>query len=413
MHGFIRGLFIPIKTLSIALTICIIGAMSWFGQPVIALGGESSSGSSIITSRDALLVADPEGQIIYKKNETLKCIPASTLKILTALAAIHHLGKSYRFKTEIYQDTDKNLKIKGYGDPLLVSEVWREIAVALATRLRDFNNLVLDDSYFAPHIQIPGVGQSTNPYDALNGALCANFNTVFFRRDKKSSIISAESQTPMVPIVLEKIKALGLKSGRHSLFRNQRDLARYAGELLVYFLEDRGVNFHGNIRMGVVKQADRLIYTYRSAFTLEQTLKKMLEFSNNFVANQIFITLGAHVHGPPGTLEKGISVVSKYSLEDLHLSDIKISEGSGVSRKNRLSALDMLAILKRFKRYRAMLTRDGPIQYKSGHLENVKAKAGYIEYNSGPPYYFVIFLNHPHPDIESVMNFVENLKSVN
>ena len=84
---------------------------------------------------DALLVADHDGQIIFKKNEAKKCIPASTLKLLTALAAIHHLGLSYRFKTEFYIDPKQNLKVKGYGDPLLISEVLQEIAAVSYTHL--------------------------------------------------------------------------------------------------------------------------------------------------------------------------------------------------------------------------------------------------------------------------------------
>ena len=40
-----------------------------------------------IRAEDALLVADPEGNVIYKKNEAKMHIPASTLKILTASTA--------------------------------------------------------------------------------------------------------------------------------------------------------------------------------------------------------------------------------------------------------------------------------------------------------------------------------------
>ena len=179
---FKKGFPIGLKLVS-----CVALWAFWLCQPATTLGGKSSPLSGHITSQDALLVADPEGRIIYKVNETIKFTPASTLKLLTALTAIHHLGRSYRFKTEVYQDADQNLKIKGYGDPTLISEVWQKIADALVVRLREFNNLLLDDSYFASNLQIPGVGISTNPYDALNGALCANF----LKRDKKGRIVSA------------------------------------------------------------------------------------------------------------------------------------------------------------------------------------------------------------------------------
>lgn len=376
-------------------------------QPSIVLAQQSSPLLRKLSSQDVLLVASPGGEILYKKNETTKCVPASTLKILTALAAIHHLGKSYRFQTEFYLDPEQNLKIKGYGDPLLVSEVWKEIAQALAARLPGFKDLIVDDSYFVHNIAIPGVGTSTSPYDAPNGALCANFNTVFFNRDEAGRIVSAEPQTPMTPLALKRVRLLGIKNGRYTFSHDGRETALYAGELLVHFLKETGMDFQGKIRMGVIDPRDRLVYTYRSVYTLEETLRKLFEFSSNFMANQILIALGAHVHGPQGTLDKGARVLFRYAKEVLHLNDIRIAEGSGISRKNRLSALDLLAVLKAFEPHRGLLARKGHVLYKSGTLKGLKSRAGYIEEcRTGRPYYFVVFLTGPHLDIESVMNSI-------
>ncbi|MBW2018831.1 MAG: D-alanyl-D-alanine carboxypeptidase [Deltaproteobacteria bacterium] len=385
-----------------AILVCAV----WLLQPAASLALEASSLLSRISAQDALLVASPDGHIIYKKNETRKCIPASTLKILTALAAIHHLGTSYRFQTEFYQDPEQSLKVKGYGDPLLISEVWQKIAQALAARIQGFKDLILDDTYFVHDIRIPGVGDSTNPYDAPNGALCANFNTFFFKRDDTGRMISAEPQTPLTPFALERLRLLGSNDGRYTICHNGHDAARYAGELLAYFLKEKGKAGQGEVRVGMVDPGDRLVYTYHSIFTLGQALKKMFEFSSNFMANQILIALGAYVHGPPGTLAKGVRVLNDYAREVLHLNDIEIADGSGISRKNRLSALDMFAILKRFEPHRALLVREGQVFYKSGTLRGVKTRAGYIEGRSGNPYYFIIFLNSSHADIDSILDCV-------
>ncbi|MBW1743754.1 MAG: D-alanyl-D-alanine carboxypeptidase, partial [Deltaproteobacteria bacterium] len=354
----------------------------------------------------ALLVAGPDGRIIYSKNAAKKCVPASTLKILTGLAAIDHLGKSYRFRTEFYMDCDQNLKVKGYGDPLLISEVWQEIANALAPKLHGLNDLVLDDTYFADDI-IPGVGSSTNPYDAPNGALCANFNTVFFKRDGTGRIVSAEPQTPLTPLGRQKIRQLGLDTGRYTFSHHKHEAALYAGEILTHFLKENGKVHQGDMRAGVVNPGDTLIYVYHSVFTLDEAVEKMLEFSNNFMANQILLALGAQVGGPPGTLAKGVDVISNYCREVLGLSNVQIIEGSGISRENRLSPLDMLAVLKRFEPYRALLVREGPLFYKTGSLRGIRTRAGYIEDNSGSPYYFAIFLNSSHADIDSIVNCVK------
>ena len=366
-----------------------------------------------ITSTDAFLVADPDGRILYKKNERRKCTPASTLKILTALAAIHHLGRSYKYPTEFYTDTSKNLKVKGYGDPLLISEVLREIADILAKKIGKFNDLVLDDTYFSRDIKTPWAGHSTNPYDAPVGALCANFNTIFFDRDQQGRIVSAEPQTPMIPFVRKSIRSLGLERGRYTFTHDRGDAARYAGKLLLHFLREKGVDNQNNVRLGSVGPGDRLLYTYRSRFTLEQVLKKMMEFSSNFMANQIFISLGAQIYGPPGTLAKGVRVVSDYAKNELQLAGFEIVEGSGISRENRISALHMLTILRHFSPYRHLLNRKHNVLYKTGTLSGVRTRAGYIEKQPDQPYCFVIFLNRSGSDVDALMACLSQAISTN
>jgi len=373
----------------------------------VAQARQPSSPLKRLSSKDALIVAGPDGRIIFSQRETRPCTPASTLKILTGLAAIHYFGPSYRFKTEFYVDNEQNLKVKGYGDPVLVSEVWQDIADALSTRLQGCRSVVVDDTYFLKDLDIPGVGSSTNPYDAPNGALCANFNTVFFKRDRTGRIVSAEPQTPMTPLARKKTQSLGVKKGRHTFSHNRHEAARYAGELLLHHLRGRGFGCQGGVRAGTVGAGDRLIYTYRSVFTLEEVVEKMLEFSNNFIANQLVIALGAHVHGPPGTLAKGVGVLSDYVQDVLHLENVDLAEGSGISRKNPLSALDMLSILRHFEPYRHLLVRKGRIMYKTGTLRGVRTRAGYMEGDSGDLYYFAIFLNSPHGDIDSILDYVK------
>ncbi len=360
-----------------------------------------------ISPSDAVLITAPDGHVIYKKNEIKKYIPASTLKILTALTAIHHLGLSYRFKTEFYMDSKQNLIIKGFGDPLLTSETWLEISEALAGKIQRFNDLILDVSYFPQRIEIPGVGNSTNPYDAPLGALCANFNTIFFDHDSKGNIISAEPQTPMTPFALKKIRTLSQEKGRYTFSHDQEDAAYYAGELLIHFLNEKGVKHKGNIRVGSVKPEDMLIYTYQSSFTLEKVINKMMEFSNNFIANQICIATGVHVYGLPGTLDKGVKVISDYAEKRLHLKDLEIVEGSGISRNNRISAIDMQTILEKFKPYRLLLKKSGKVLFKTGTLKNINTRAGYIEKTPDALYSFVVFLNSGNPNIESVMKCIE------
>jgi D-alanyl-D-alanine carboxypeptidase/D-alanyl-D-alanine-endopeptidase (penicillin-binding protein 4) len=376
-------------------------------HPHAAVSKQDLSCLANITATDALLIADPRGRILYRKNEKKKCIPASTLKVLTALAALEQLGPSYRFRTEFYMDPFQNLKLKGYGDPLLISEVLIGLADALSGKLQRFQSLMLDDSYFSPQITIAGCGDSTNPYDAPVGAICANFNTVFFRRDNKGRILSAEKQTPMIPFARDRICSMGLQQGRCTFLHDSRDAARYAGELLLHFLRKKGVVSDGTIRFGKVGPDDRLVYSYESVFPLETVFQKMLKSSSNFMANQLFLSLGASVYGPPATLAKGVDAVMDFARKRIGLQNIKIVEGSGISRQNRLSALDMLAVLKQFKPYRHLLREKDQVYYKTGSLNGIRTRVGYIDDGLGEFYYFVIFFNQPHHNMNAALDCVK------
>ncbi len=356
-----------------------------------------------------VLVVDAGGTVLASQHSSDRYVPASTLKILTALAALHCLGPMYRFKTNFYLTSAHNLVVKGYGDPFLISEVLQDMADHLAGEVESFGDLLLDDTFFAPGISIPGQGLSTNPYDAPPGALCANFNTIFFTTDDQGHILSAEPQTPMIPFAREKIRSLKEKNGRYTFSHDRGQAALYTGELLSFFLKRKGLLRKGRIRRGIAKPGDRLIYTYYSPFTLEDVIKKMFEFSNNFVANQLFLSMGAKVSGPPATLEKGVRSVLGYAEKNLGLKDLKIVEGSGISRKNRISPEDMLVVLRRFRPCRALLPREGPFLYKTGTLRGIRARSGYIEKRPGNTGYIVLFLKSGHPDTDDLMRCLERL----
>ncbi|HIJ41901.1 MAG TPA: D-alanyl-D-alanine carboxypeptidase [Deltaproteobacteria bacterium] len=393
------------KYLLKAMVILLVVVFSFQAEILTAEKGLPCQG--LITATDALVIQDPEGKILYKKNEGKQCIPASTLKVLTALAAIEHFGLPYRFKTEFYLDHNRNLKVKGFGDPLLISEVLRNIASSLSTRVSHFNNLLLDGAYFTSPILIPGREHSTNPYDAPPGALSANFNTVAFERNREGKIVSSESQTPMLPFAEERIRRLNLKKGRYTLIHDTHETTLYTGELLRHFLIEQGVSTEGNVMLGKIDATDRCVYVFHSPFTLEEGIEKMLHSSNNFMANQIMLALGASRFGPPGNLEKGVRALTEFASNDLGLSHVKLVEGSGISRGNRISALDMLIVLNRFKPYRHLLKRNDIEFFKTGSLRGVRTRAGYLEGNATGPYAFAVYFNRAGSDMDGVMDCIK------
>jgi len=88
-----------------------------------------------------VVLADDQGNILYDQNSGPDFIPASILKILTSLAAFHTLGETYRFPTQyFFNENSEDLYIKGFGDPLLISEVIEQLCheIILKTKTNRF-----------------------------------------------------------------------------------------------------------------------------------------------------------------------------------------------------------------------------------------------------------------------------------
>ncbi|MBU4315941.1 MAG: D-alanyl-D-alanine carboxypeptidase [Proteobacteria bacterium] len=359
---------------------------------------------ALVGPQDAVLLADASGHILFAENEHTLLVPASILKLLTSLVAIDSLGENFRFKTEFFMDKQGNLKIKGYGDPLLISEVISDISKTLSQHLQAFNDLILDPLYFGEPLVIPGITSSLEPYDSPNGALCANFNTVYFKKEK-GRFISAEPQTPLLPIILPGIRRSGLNEGRILLSSENDECLNYAGHLFLYYMNQNHISSTGSVRTGKVDPSvDRLILTHTSQYPLTFILQQLLEYSSNFIANQLLLATSAKALSEPANLDKGVSLLKTYALKELGEKNILLREGSGISRDNKISAAFMLKVLNRFYPYRGLMRREGNVYYKTGTLTGVRSRAGYIENEKGEFFRFVIILNTPGKSDKAVLN---------
>ncbi len=387
--------------------LCLLGNM---GSPALADQAQTVSRLlSLIQEKDAVLLTDPQGKVLASGNAEKLLVPASTLKILTALVALHYLGEDFRFVTECYSDKDQNLKIKGYGDPLFVSDVMPEFARQVQARIHRYKDLVLDDSAFQQPLQIPGVTETTEPYDAPNGAFCANFNTISFQKTSGGKYVSAEPQTPLVPFALSRIRVSGTDSGRIVFSHSQGESVLYAGHLVASFLMQQGMASSGQIRIGRAEEGDRLLIRYVSPYLLTDVISKLMEYSNNFIANQLFITAGIQAYGLPGTIDKGIRASQEFLRKEMQIETLQLAEGSGISRENKLSAMHLDQLLVRFYPYRQLMRRQGNELFKTGTLTGVRTRAGYIEDGKGGSYRFVVMINTSGKTVDPVMEIIRGL----
>jgi len=379
--------------------------------------GASSSLQEIkrlLGSTDAALLADPSGRVIVGVNTGKLLIPASTLKLLTVLTARHYLTEDYRFKTDFYVRDDGSLVIKGFGDPLLVSEDVQGIAAVLRKKMNFVHHIILDDTYFAKPLIIPGTASnSLQPYDAPCGALSVNFNSFGFHIENGQPV-SAEPQTPLLSIARTKIASIGaasgMQSGRIPLNGKNDEIALYTGQLFEYFLRETGIRITGGIRMDQVDPGrDTLVYRHVSPFNLTEVITRLMKSSNNFIANQLLLASGASLFGTPGTMEKAVRAAENYAGNVLGIKGLTIAEGSGISRDNRLSAAMFLKILKAFQPCHTLLRYQNGEYYKTGTLNGIRARAGYLKGPNGALYPFVMLINTPGKDTEPVIKRLKRM----
>ncbi len=397
------------KTLLTILTACICILFSnslWAGTPFKAeldkkFGQLVKNGSVTVASDKWILYRYPS-----KQNSLL--VPASVQKYATALAALHYFGSQFRFSTDFYMDQNNELGVRGHGDPFLVSEEWQKIAEKLSdipSVPKKSEGLFFDTSLFQENIQIPGIKYSLNPYDAINGALVVNFNTVYLKVAKNGSIFSAEEQTPLTPFA----KQLGKKmpSGTHRVSIPQDSGFAYAGELLQTIFLRQGLSFKNRkVSLRKVSSAGKLVYRHYNNLNLQDVIAGMMLYSNNFTANQLLLTAGMKRFGSPASLKKGRLAVEGYLKKVLGISSdqFRIAEGSGISKKNRLTPDAVLLLLKAFLPYQHLLPREKNIPYKTGTLRGVYSMAGYL--STSDPLYFVILLNQQKNHREKIRDIL-------
>jgi len=250
-------------------------------------------------------------------------------------------------------------------------------------------------------ILIPGKENSLNPYDAPVGALCANFNTIMFKWSLSDGrFVSAEPQTPLLSNFHEDIKNTRLKQGRITLTKQQTIL--YPGLLIKYFLEKNNIKITGSVLPGKFETRGKKNGFFLSPFEIKEVVQRLLKYSNNFIANQLLLTMGAKTYGAPATLEKGVKAVKLFSRQHLKFDQLTISEGSGLSRFNRISPEQMLKILIEFMSFHSLLNNQGNDFFKTGTLNGVKTRAGYIIGKDKRLYPYVIMVNQENKGYESI-----------
>jgi D-alanyl-D-alanine carboxypeptidase/D-alanyl-D-alanine-endopeptidase (penicillin-binding protein 4) len=175
---------------------------------------------------------------------------------------------------------------------------------------------------------------------------------------------------------------------------------RYLATGLAELLRREGIAIKGTLRQGRVPESALELMTFESK-PLGHITRDLNKLSNNFVAESMLKTMGASVQGPPGTFEKGLTVVEDFMRTlDIAPGTYRLRDGSGLSSANRLTPGQITKVLAAMWgdfRFRpeylvslAVMGMDGSVderltetqarqrlRVKTGSLRGVSALSGY------------------------------------
>jgi D-alanyl-D-alanine carboxypeptidase/D-alanyl-D-alanine-endopeptidase (penicillin-binding protein 4) len=200
-----------------------------------------------------------------------------------------------------------------------------------------------------------------------------------------------------------------LPPGKHriNISRDPADGLLLAGQLFRSFQQKAGISGKGLISRRKAP-ATKPVLSHYSSRKLPELIAALMLYSNNFIANQIFLQIGAKKFGYPATWHKGQQAILDFTKKDpvLNSTAINLVEGSGLSRKNRLTLRAMLRVLELFKPHAQLLPEKNSLLLKSGTLTGVYSYAGYFTAN-GNLDGFTIILNQDKNNRDKILELLE------
>ncbi|CAM2849118.1 serine-type D-Ala-D-Ala carboxypeptidase [Vibrio rarus] len=400
--------------------------------------------SSVIVTHDSEVKVSTNAQQLFP--------PASTLKLITALAAKLHWKNGHQFSTQLFkQGSDYSLRFS--GDPSLK----RSDLEVLLSELKGHTiagNLYLDGSLFTGYDR--GVGW---PWDVLGVCYAAPASALTLDGNcVQASISTLKDGTTSVfvpkhqPIIVKnQVKTVSKEEKERSYcnldlvtspnnsytlsgcltYRNTplplkfavQSPSLYLKKNVADILKRQGTKVQGKIMLGQTDQQAVLLAQHHSA-PLNQLLEFMLHKSDNLYADNITKQLGADLYGKKGSFKSGTSAITEILLKQtgIDLSNGILEDGSGLSRNNRISPHTMMDVLQYIKDHDKQLHLisllatsgvdgtlkhrpsmrispiKGQIKAKSGSLFGSHNMVGYVYDKQGNiQYTFVQYVTNYHP----------------
>jgi D-alanyl-D-alanine carboxypeptidase/D-alanyl-D-alanine-endopeptidase (penicillin-binding protein 4) len=454
------------KLLPALFCLCLLSASPARASDFPAPVAQALKSAGIPQGAAALWVAEVDaGKPRLAVNARAALNPASTMKLVTTYAALDLLGPAYVWKTEAFAAGTLNdgvlsgdLHLKGGGDPKLTYDQFGRLLRQIRARgIREIRgDLVLDRSAFAGNGNDPGRfdAQPMRPYNVSPDALLLNFKAVTLQLVPDAANRKLLVGMEPAPANLDLVNQITLGNGsgngngcgdwkerlRADVFSHgpttrlvltgvfpqaceeQRwniavqDHPHFVLGVFRQLWAEFGGTFSGGVRDGAVPAEARAVGVLPSP-TLAEVVRDINKFSNNVMARQLFLTLGMEAgHRPAGAAEADAAIRAWLDARGLSVPELVLENGSGLSRRERISAEGLGRLLQAAWRSAVMpelmaslpvTATDGTMRkrlkqngvagqahIKTGSLEGVRSIAGYVLDKTGRRWIVVFFVNH-------------------
>lgn len=310
---------------------------------------------------DSCVAISVNGVEVYDDDRGVLVIPASLQKLLVAAAALEILGDDFRYRTvvtgQLGDDGTVNgdLHLIGGGDPLLSSDWYPgsgyerypvihptsldSLADQIATRVRRISgDIVGDASRYDDEVYAPGWGPGVAGVEGgPNRALTVN-----------DSRVADQTQRLADPSLA-------------------------AATELRRLLIERGVTVEGAPRSGLAAEGVEIAAI--ESVPLPLIIEELLATSDNNTAELLVKELGVATSGRGTTVDGLQAMNAQLESWGIDTTSMISTDGSGLSRDNRITCSTILAVLQRFGPD-SVIGRSLPIAGQSGTLSSVLVETG-------------------------------------
>lgn len=303
-------------------------------------------------------VADLQaGRQIFTKAPNKPKLPASNMKLVTAVTAMSVIGPDTRLPTTVVAQGSAGRKVVlvGGGDPVLTSAQLRSLATrtakALVTRLTTSTPPPTDPPVTDPPVTDPPV----TPPTPVPPTMPTPSKTVKLKVFFDDSLFSSPSLAPgwpasYVPYVVRPVRPL-VRDGRGGS-DTATDAGRYfADQVRAKVAKQLGTDSALDVTVGFKGRTtaanDATEIARFAGNHLSSALAWMLLVSDNNIAEMLY-RLSAVMSGRPGTWQGGAeTAMATLTSLGVRTQGLVLADGSGVSRSDRLTSSALVQLLRR------------------------------------------------------------------